>query len=374
MATQRLHTSKTSLPLHPGFFPTAHMSTAEEEHLIALASKNHAAFLAGHNDNLHTFWNLDTLVDDVEVCHTLSLNRTMQFRSRRTIAATLEEVYDVASNLTDDQMSDTIQHTANDFLDTKILHEIHVSELKHVAVRWFAMKNPAPISKRDFCVLEVHSKKKRSMLKDAASGHSLSTVAFHSCPDLNSSLGLVRGDIVSASLICAETEIPGTLELHYYVDMDLRGRVPQWTYKLRMRQHAASFVSSIHTRVHEMRLAECVSKDYVPLVPKEARSHCCCCTKPFHPIMRRKCRCRSCGEVFCMSCTGFWKLEHSKQAQRVCMPCSNSINLLTQSRRNVNDKPLKSARSATATMGRGRGWDNFLFNDADTARTSNSSR
>ncbi|CAK4072242.1 unnamed protein product [Aphanomyces euteiches] len=352
MATHRLHTSKTSLPPHPGFFPTAHISTAEEEHLIALASKNHAAFLARHNDNLHTFWNLDTLVDDVEVCHTLSLNRTMQFRSRRTIAATLEEVYDVVSNLTDDQMSDTIQHTANDFLDTKILHEIHVSELKHVAVRWFAMKNPAPISKRDFCVLETQEETINAQGRRvwALSQHS---VAFHSCPDLNSSLGLVRGDIVSAGLICAETEIPGTLELHYYVDMDLRGRVPQWTYKLRMRQHAASFVSSIHTR------------DYVPLVPKDARSHCCCCTTPFHPIMRRKCRCRSCGEVFCMSCTGFWKLEHSKQAQRVCMPCSNSINLLTQSRRSVNDKPLKSARSATATMGRGRGWDNFLFNDAD---------
>ncbi|KAF0745108.1 hypothetical protein Ae201684_000679 [Aphanomyces euteiches] len=351
MATHRLHTSKTSLPPHPGFFPTAHISTAEEEHLIALASKNHAAFLARHNDNLHTFWNLDTLVDDVEVCHTLSLNRTMQFRSRRTIAATLEEVYDVVSNLTDDQMSDTIQHTANDFLDTKILHEIHVSELKHVAVRWFAMKNPAPISKRDFCVLETQEETINAQGRRvwALSQHS---VAFHSCPDLNSSLGLVRGDIVSAGLICAETEIPGTLELHYYVDMDLRGRVPQWTYKLRMRQHAASFVSSIHTRVHEMRLRNASRRTTFLSCPRTLAATAAVAPRRSIP---------SCGA----NAVAGVALEHSKQAQRVCMPCSNSINLLTQSRRSVNDKPLKSARSATATMGRGRGWDNFLFNDAD---------
>ncbi|ETW01350.1 hypothetical protein H310_06908 [Aphanomyces invadans] len=359
-------------------FPTVAMTSQEENYLVAQATRQHEALLAKHHDNLHTFRTLEALVDKVEVCRTIQTwSNVIPFRARICMAATLEEVYSLVANLTDDDIVSTVAHS-DELADMKLLYDIPVNEEKHVAVRWFALKQPKPLAIRDFCVLEMQEE-----LVDYA-GRRVLALSTHSthfdwCPDMKSTLGYIRGDILSSGLICTESDEPGMVEIHYYVDMDYRGgALPMWLYRLRMRHHVSARLSHLYTRVHELRLAECISTSYVPLVPKSTRRHCRGCTKTFH-VLRRKCHCRNCGDVFCWSCTHVWKLEHFKQPQRVCRGCSDHVNVRTTSRRGATsgDVPLKSCRSQDLRSMRSNSkWDASKWDLSsrwgllDTGRTS----
>ncbi|RHY30690.1 hypothetical protein DYB32_004098 [Aphanomyces invadans] len=218
-------------------FPTVAMTSQEENYLVAQATRQHEALLAKHHDNLHTFWTLEALVDKVEVCRTIQTwSNVIPFRARICMAATLEEVYSLVANLTDDDIVSTVAHS-DELVDMKLLYDIPVNEEKHVAVRWFALKQPKPLAIRDFCVLEMQEE-----LVDYA-GRRVLALSTHSthfdwCPDMKSTLGYIRGDILSSGLICTESDEPGMVEIHYYVDMDYRGgALPMWLYRLRMRHH-----------------------------------------------------------------------------------------------------------------------------------------
>ncbi|CAK4215651.1 unnamed protein product [Aphanomyces euteiches] len=58
-------------------------------------------------------------------------------------------------------------------------------------------------------------------------------------------------------------------------------------------------------------------------LPRNHRSHCLSCYKPFS-LLRRKIKCASCCEGFCKECTDLWRTNATTK-QRICHYCFDSL-------------------------------------------------
>ncbi|OQR96365.1 hypothetical protein ACHHYP_15993 [Achlya hypogyna] len=317
------------------------LQASEQQQLVSIAADAFDLFVAAAMER-SPVWAAVGEVDGVTVFEGPPLpseDRIIPYRGALSIGASLDEVRAMLSNLTPDQMTFTLQHHTDGIMDMAILH--HVTEPsprhphQHVLVRWLVLECPKPLNHRDFCVIETQ----REWI--LPSGHRAWAVAQHSvtlpsCPDLNTNLLVVRGSMYNSGLVFVESDVPGVLSVHTHMEVNLKGSVPGWLYKSIMKRHVAR-IGHIATTIHEFRMAECVQSYFVVMVPQADRTHCTQCLKRFHAL-RRKWNCRTCGEVFCWSCTGSFEPKGSKQKDhRVCAFCAKFIReqSTSQIRKNV---------------------------------------
>ncbi|OQS00790.1 hypothetical protein ACHHYP_02707 [Achlya hypogyna] len=305
-----------------GFFDCLPLNPADLEYLGSLARHTWDTTLAALQCRDATAWNS---VGDIKGAHVFqgkprpSEPHIVPFRASATLAATLDEVVDLMSNATGDQVLYTLRHCAEDILDMKVLYTLESSAQRRVLVRWYALACPTPLQNRDFCVVEVQDAfaLPSGLRAWAIAQHS---VRLPSCPDLKSAFQLVRGAVANSGLLVVETAEAGVLHAHSHCEMDFKGALPSFLYKKLMKRRA-SHLTAIDTYVHDRRVQGCFqpSQNYVPAAD---RSHCSFCSKRFHAF-RHKYHCATCGDVFCSKCTGAWKARGG--TQRVCVNCSGGL-------------------------------------------------
>ncbi|EQC33813.1 hypothetical protein SDRG_08496 [Saprolegnia diclina VS20] len=257
-----------------------------------------------------------------------SEDRIVPYRGSLSLNGSLDEVRAMLSNLTADQMAFTQEHHNDGMLDMAILHHVLEPSLRdpfrHVVVRWFVLECPKPLYHRDFCVLETQ---KEWLLPGGRRAWAIAqhSVTLPTCPDLKSNLMVVRGSMYNSGLVFLESDVPGVLNVHSHMEVNLKGAMPSWLYKSILKRHVAR-IGYIASTIHEFRLAECVQSYFVVMVPLRERTHCTQCLKRFHTL-RRKWNCRTCGEVFCYKCTSSFepKGHKTKRDQRVCSFCAKFI-------------------------------------------------
>ncbi|KAG9400862.1 hypothetical protein AC1031_010300 [Aphanomyces cochlioides] len=216
--------------------------------------------------------------------------------------------------------TESIQHVAEDVLDSKILYEVVDTPRESIYVRWEALAFNLPLLHRDVCVVEAQRE------FDYVNGRRGWGFAQHSvnldgCRELHEPpYNLVRGTMYHSGMLAFESGVHGLLDVYFQLEIDLKGLVPIWLTKMQVAKRAKRHLKALSTCIHEKRLTERIQYQFVVLVPKEERTHCSRCTKAFN-AWRRKCYCRVCGEVFCWSCTQFWRVE--QRPRRVCLLCAS---------------------------------------------------
>ena len=305
------------------------LSTAEAASVLSCAHET-----LGHTLSLH-----DVPFTDSRFAYLGDINRvsiyqgaprphTTPYRSYTSLIATIEEVEALATSS---------KLFVDDVVETNILFEVSPD----VQIKWFAMNCPAPLSNRDFCVVEkqhevAHTSGRRAFAVVQKS------VSLAGCGALSS---WTRGVVLYSGLVFVESLVAGMLDVQATFEVDLKGNIPAWLYKSVMKSRAGR-LRHLDARIQEKRLLDNHTFAFVAMVPKARRSHCNFCTKSFS-LLRRKCNCKVCGEVYCWKCTTFRRLE-TDESQRVCMSCSNDAVTCTMSQRSRRNF-LSSARGGGAS-------------------------
>ncbi|KDO27071.1 hypothetical protein SPRG_07782 [Saprolegnia parasitica CBS 223.65] len=245
---------------------------------------------------------------------------TTPFRASTTIHASFQELIALFTKSTVEPGQLPFKQPHDGVVDSAIVLEIP-STLAHrrIFVRWMAIECLKPLRNRDFCLLEVHD---NVLLPTGARAFVISqhSIRLHeACPDMEGSVGLVRGSMYNSGIVVTETTVQGVLEVRAIVDMDLKGRVPSFLHTRIVRQRAAR-LQTIHHSIQVSRV-----KGRPTEVQRDSRSHCAGCHKSFASFFRqwhRKHNCAICGEIFCRHCTQSCTAEPQK---RVCNACVGSM-------------------------------------------------
>ncbi|EQC25599.1 hypothetical protein, variant [Saprolegnia diclina VS20] len=248
---------------------------------------------------------------------------TTPFRASTTLHASFQELTALLTKSTIEPGQLPFKQPHDGVVDSAIVLEIP-SALAHrrIFVRWMAIECLKPLRNRDFCLLEVHD---TVLLPTGARAFVISqhSIRLHeACPDMEGSIGLVRGSLYNSGFVVMETSVHSVLEVRAIVDMDLKGRVPSFLHTRIVRQRAAR-LQTIHRSIQVSRLKHGHPTEVK--VQRESRSHCAGCHKSFQTFFRqwhRKHNCAICGEIFCRHCTQSCTAEPTK---RVCNACVGSM-------------------------------------------------
>ncbi|KDO21057.1 hypothetical protein SPRG_13850 [Saprolegnia parasitica CBS 223.65] len=344
-ATSQLMRSSRKLERPASFAEAKPLQESERLFLKTIAAEAFEQFLSSAMER-SPVWSLLGDFNHVTVYEGPALpseDRIVPYRGSLSLNGSLDEVRAMLSNLTSDQMAFTQQHHNDGVLDMAILHHVVEPSLRdpfrHVVVRWLVLECPKPLSHRDFCVLETQ---KEWLLPGGRRAWAIAqhSVTLPTCPDLKSNLLVVRGSMYNSGLVFLESDVPGVLNVHSHMEINLKGAMPSWLYKSILKRHV-SRIGYIASTIHEFRLAECVQSYFVVMVPLRDRTHCTQCLKRFHTL-RRKWNCRTCGEVFCHKCTS--SFEPKGQKPSATNASARSAPSLSASRARV-----RSGRTSLAT-------------------------
>ncbi|OQR89590.1 hypothetical protein THRCLA_22664 [Thraustotheca clavata] len=318
------HDNLEDFPLPEGFFNCEPLTQVETRYLESLGQNNICKLLLlnqhFYDPNLWPCVRNTLLVRVFQGLPPPSEPNIIPFRASTMVNATFQEVSWILSNLTTEQIENSMHKYANDVLDMKILYHIAApASNQQIFVRWMAIECPKPLRNRDFCVLEVHH---QTVLESGRRAYLISqhSIRLPGCPDLKSAYNLVRGSIYNSGIIITETNTPGVLEIQTHFQMDLKGKVPQWYHKYILRQRA-SRLDLIHASLDDLHATMAISGSFIPKIPLDSRTYCAGCRKCFNtfPKWRRKHHCQICGEVYCSKCARITATENKKH--RVCYSC-----------------------------------------------------
>ncbi|RHY08528.1 hypothetical protein DYB37_008336 [Aphanomyces astaci] len=219
------------------------------------------------------------------------------------------------------------RHPAKHILDSHRLYTVvkpSPAFPRHaIHMRWMVMETPMKglgvVSPRDFCVLELDSR--RGWVRSVVS------VELDCCPPLDHVLGFVRGEFLRSGHVVVETDRPGVLQVTHIVQLDLKLHAPQWMLKRGVRARCRG-VLAIDLLLRERRLSRSGSfLAPAELVAKDSRSTCALCHHTFG-MLHHKTNCRKCGDVVCSRCSKIWSvpLLNAVTALRVCTSCSLSAS------------------------------------------------
>ncbi|OQR90501.1 hypothetical protein THRCLA_09319, partial [Thraustotheca clavata] len=203
-----------------------------------------------------------------------------------------------------------------DIVDSSVVHQLS----SNMSIRWMTMECAKPFRNRDFCIVQVQDH------VSLPSGFPAYVISQHSirlpgCPELESTLSIVRGAMYNCWTLITQTEKENEIEIRVQMDYDYKGRMPIWLQSYMVKQRILR-LETVHIAVESFQLKASFGESKVP---KEARSTCFGCKKSFHSFFRqwrRKHNCFLCGEIFCRQCTKSCENEPDK---RVCKSCVSSM-------------------------------------------------
>ncbi|CAK4076459.1 unnamed protein product [Aphanomyces euteiches] len=263
------------------------------------------------------------------------------------VMATIDEVVNLFRTDTTEEYQEYCKMFMKDLLDGQILYTLRkrTPENPHhlAAIKWFAIASPIPgITKaRDWCFLETQ----HDFELDGRKGW---TRAFKSlnmacCPDLQHSLGLVRGIHYRTGFCFLESDRPGYLEAHQLAQIDIRGKMVDMVIDLGMRRRL-KIMKELDTFLRQKRLALGTFVELSALVPKESRSKCFVCQRKFGAFSK-KWNCRKCCEVVCRRCSQTWEVSIAGAIveRRVCTACSTGHIDVPQDTKTIVDEDEESS-------------------------------
>ncbi|RHZ42439.1 hypothetical protein DYB26_001709 [Aphanomyces astaci] len=242
------------------------------------------------------------------------------------VMATIEEVVSLFRSESNDEFKEYCRMFMKDVLDGQVLYNLRrrTAENPHhsVAIRWFALESPIPgIAKsRDWCFLETQ----HDFELDGKQGwtRAFKSVSLSCCPDLQNSLGLVRGIHHRSGYCFLQSNRPGYLQVTQLIQADLRGKLPDVWVDLGMKRRCRT-MKGMDSFLRQKRLSQGTFLHDAELVPKDSRSKCFVCQRKFGPLSKKG-QCRKCGEVVCRRCSQIWDVRIANNAvkRRVCTACS----------------------------------------------------
>ncbi|KAH9135296.1 hypothetical protein AeRB84_019227 [Aphanomyces euteiches] len=327
---------KLKFPVPANFFRCPPLSPDEYAQLLTKSSAN-AIDLIKHCDiegRGPLDWTLESDTRDLRIFtandpslppHVLSYAGVVE------VQASLLEVASLFQTHTTDMYRDFRRRFARDLVDGQNLYVLEQPSLAHplkaVNIKWTVNEMPGGglIRHRDWCFLE-------SMHEFELNGRrgwvrAIYSTQLRCCPDLEATLGTIRGFFYRSGHVFIETDRPGILRGTLLFQASLnggfeKGHVPTWVVKAGVRRRIRG-LSDIHDFIREKRLSQGGILDSWELVDKSARSRCYLCSKKFNTFVR-KTRCRKCGEVVCHSCCKKWTISVGgiETPIRACSACS----------------------------------------------------
>ncbi|OQR82855.1 hypothetical protein ACHHYP_15440 [Achlya hypogyna] len=321
----------TTFPLPPNFFRCPELSVDEKEYMVNLAQKSLIDLVRHANlEGGPIKWSLDSDEAGLKIFmgqDPAAVGSEMTFiLSTTEIMASLDEVASLFRSDTTETFREYTRNFGKDLLDAQSLYTLarpSAENPRHfIGVKWMVLEVPQGFAKnRDMCYLECQDDFEMNGRRGWA--RSLNSIKLPCCPDLQSSLGLVRASMYRTGFVFLETDRPGYLQAMHAVQIDLKGSIPKFIVKIGARRRARS-IADIDQFLREKRLSGEVFLDRKQLVATSARSKCFLCSKKFGPFSKKK-NCRKCGEVVCTSCSKYWDINVNglgRSMIRVCTACS----------------------------------------------------
>ncbi|RHY23988.1 hypothetical protein DYB25_006320 [Aphanomyces astaci] len=324
----------TKFPLPANFFRCPMLTPAEKAEYLHTASEN-AIDLVAHcimDATGPLQWTLESASTDIKIYTsndpTLP-SHVLCYAGVVEVKASVDEVAALFQTHTTDLYKEFRRRFASDLLDGHNLYTLarptETHPLKAVNIKWTVNEMPGGglLSNRDWCFLE-------SMYEFDQNGRrgwvrAVYSTELRCCPDLQASLGVVRGTFFRSGHVFVESDRPGYLRgtLLFQANMNggfQKGLIPSWVVKAGVRRRIRG-ISDIHTFLRESRLSQGPLIGAWDFVDKATRQRCYLCSKKFGPLLR-KAWCRKCGEVVCHSCSSKWTLSMSDTPVRACSACA----------------------------------------------------
>ncbi|RHY24394.1 hypothetical protein DYB32_008872, partial [Aphanomyces invadans] len=148
------------------------------------------------------------------------------------------------------------------------------------------------------------------------------SVNLSCCPDLQNSLGLVRGIHHRSGYCFLQSSRPGYLQVSQLIQADLRGKMADVLVDVGMKRRCR-IIKGMDMFLRQKRLSQGTFLHEAELVPKESRSKCFVCQRKFGAFSKKG-QCRKCGEVVCRRCSQMWDIRIAGNVikRRVCTACS----------------------------------------------------
>ncbi|ETV66596.1 hypothetical protein, variant [Aphanomyces astaci] len=254
--------------------------------------------------------------------------RVINYISSTQVHATIDEVARLFHTETPHEYATYRRNFAKDIIDGALLYTLAQSSEANprhfLGVRWMVVGSPVPavIKHRDFCSIEgrydFDLNGKRGWLR------CFKSIELAACPDLEPTLGLVRGRYHRVGFVFVESDRPGVLQVTQLMQLYTGGHLPSWLQRFSAKRRARS-IEHIEMFVRQNRMALMIFSDAI-LVDKTSRRRCFLCQHKFGPF-RMKWSCQQCGEVVCKSCCRILT-EHvgsstsgRQEPTRVCTTC-----------------------------------------------------
>ncbi|RHY06741.1 hypothetical protein DYB25_009316, partial [Aphanomyces astaci] len=274
-------------------------------------------------------WTMDSDENGIQIFHGEDPNGPTEvtlLAGVTEVLATFDEIAALFRQETKEAYAEYTKLFAKDTLDSAHLYTISTAtpdRPRHfMGVRWVVIGSPYPLlANRDLCYLECQDDFEINGKRGW--GRSMTSISLPCCPDFEGHLGTIRATFIRSGFVVHESKRPGYLQVIHALQIDLKGRVPQWVVKIGMKKRARS-IGDFDKYLREKRLS---AKPYLrdqDLVPKSSRFKCFLCQSKFGTFST-KVRCRKCGEVVCGKCNKFWQVKTTNAGRkmiRVCSACS----------------------------------------------------
>ncbi|KDO27560.1 hypothetical protein SPRG_06827 [Saprolegnia parasitica CBS 223.65] len=215
---------------------------------------------------------------------------------------------------------------SRDILDTMALYNLTqptgARPRDSIGITWACVASPVPFSyNRDFVYLECNEE---FTSPDGRRGwaHAMHSVKIPACPPLEA-LKIIRGSFYYSGFVFLETNKPGELECHYFLEIDCKGSAPQWMSDVMARRKIAA-LSNLNRVLQEQRLESEPLLGDLELPSLREKMECILCYKRFY-FFQKKFTCRKCGEAICKRCHSVWELDLPNvglRRVRICTLCS----------------------------------------------------
>ncbi|KAH9078666.1 hypothetical protein Ae201684P_019744 [Aphanomyces euteiches] len=201
------------------------------------------------------------------------------------VMANLTEVSSLFHADTHDAFRDKYQAIFTDVLDVATLYSLNAPSEEFprhfLGVRWQVMSSPAAgVAKhRDMCILESHhdfeAEDKRGWVI------AFKSIELSACPDLYSTLGLVRCVHHRSGIVFTESVRPGYLMVAQLIQCNLGGSAPSWFMGMTMKRRCR-LITQLTQHIQQLEVAASFArKDFIYSIPSPAVENVICrsCSK-----------------------------------------------------------------------------------------------
>ncbi|ETV96455.1 hypothetical protein H310_10207 [Aphanomyces invadans] len=321
---------RPTLPLPPNFFtcPPLHDDEIKQLKLLAIATATEVVEHSQLRDG-GIAWTLRSDEGSMrffkapDPLHRVGAHMYM---SVVEVAGTLDEVIDLFRTDSTFKAKEYVKRFGKGLLDAVNLYSIveptPAFPNEKVGITWFAMKSPFDkiVANRDCVMLECQHEFQWTTDRRAWV-RGLRSVDLVCCPDMQSTLGLVRSTQYGVGHVVLESlDRPGYLQISFLNHFDVKGNPPEWLIEMGMKKRCRSILD-IELYLREDRLSRGYLLSPAEFVPLTRRRHCFLCRKRFNPWSKRS-NCMKCGEVLCSGCNSNWNVKlHNGTVHAVIQAC-----------------------------------------------------